>query len=256
MSNSQWKNWLRCPSAAKAQMEGKYKPETTDAMLIGSFVDAALTTPELFEKWKADHADDINDKRSKTPKLTAKFEGAVAMIDRVKSDPVFKQIATKAKGQVVLRGQIMGREWLYMADWIMDAKTGPILLDLKTAADFDDKWVEINGRNAKVPWYDAFGYWRQLAVGRELYHQNHGIYPACGIVAVTKQDPPALGVWVMEDVPRLEAEILRIEELNGLVMSYKDGLIPTTECGECPWCRKQSNLGIERLAISARIYTE
>jgi hypothetical protein len=116
--------------------------------------------------------------------------------------------------------------------------------------------VEINGRNAKVPWYDAFGYWRQLAVGRELYHQNHGIYPACGIVAVTKQDPPALGVWVMEDVPRLEAEILRIEELNGLVMSYKDGLIPTTECGECPWCRKQSNLGTEHLAISARAYTE
>lgn len=253
MSNSQWKSWLACGAATKAQLAGEYTPETTEAMLVGSFVDCALTTPDLFEAWKTDHAEHISLKKGG---LKAPFELGLAMIDRVQKDPIFAQIKAKAKSQVVLKGTINNQPWLYMADWIMDASDGPVLLDLKTTASFDDQWAECSGRNIKVPWYDAWGYWRQLAVGRDIYYQNYGIMPTCGIVAVTKQDPPSIGVWVMEDVYRFEAEIRRIEELTGLVMAQKQGLVPPSACGACPYCREKSSLSAEKLAVSARPYTE
>jgi hypothetical protein len=252
-SNSQFKQWLSCPAATKAQLAGEYTPETTDAMLVGSFVDAALTTPHLFPKWKEDHAEQISLKKGG---LKAPFEHGITMIDRVMKDPAFKQITAQASGQVVLQGTIAGQPWLYLADWIMDTKAGPVLLDLKTTASFEDQWTECMGKNIKVPWYEAWGYWRQLACGRELYHQMHGVYPSCGIVAVTKQDPPALGVWVMEDTERMEAEIQRITDMTEQVVSWKSGAIEPPACGTCAYCRSKSSFGVERLAVSARRFTE
>jgi hypothetical protein len=252
-SNSQFKQWLSCGAATKAMLAGAYVQETTDAMLVGSFVDAALTTPHLFGKWKEDHAEQISLKKGG---LKAPFEMGITMIDRVMKDQAFKQITTQAKGQVVLHGTIAGKPWLYLADWIMDTKTGPVLLDLKTTANFESQWAVCFGKNVKIEWYDAWGYFRQLSIGRELYHQMHGVYPQCGIVAVTKQDPPALGVWVMEDTDRMEGEIRRIEELMETVDSWKSGEVEPPACGTCAYCRAQSSFGVERLAVSARPYTE
>ena len=57
MSYSQFKDFCECPAMAMAKIKGEYKPETSDSMLVGSYVDAFLdndldnfkiTTPEIF----------------------------------------------------------------------------------------------------------------------------------------------------------------------------------------------------------------
>ena len=40
MSASQFKSFRHCESAALAELRGEYKREVTDALLIGSYVDA------------------------------------------------------------------------------------------------------------------------------------------------------------------------------------------------------------------------
>lgn len=40
MSASQFKSFMKCEAETLAEIEGKYQREVTDALLIGSFVDA------------------------------------------------------------------------------------------------------------------------------------------------------------------------------------------------------------------------
>lgn len=254
MSHSQWRGWLECAAAQKAALAGKYQRKTTEALLVGSYVDAALTTPELFQAWKDEHRDEIMMKSGK--EMMKCFRDADVFIDRVQSDPVFKQIQTNAKSQVVLHGTIAGVQWLFMADWIMTSKGSVAILDLKTTKSFESEWCTSMSKNIKAEWYEAAGYWRQLSVGRHLYNQSEKVTPSAGIVAVAKQDPPALGVWVFEDEERFNSEIRRIEELTPMVMSWKSGEVEAPGCGECAWCRSQSSFAVEHLAVSARAYTE
>ena len=47
MSASLFKDFLKCPACAMAKLNGEWKPEKSDALLLGSYVDESLTgTPE------------------------------------------------------------------------------------------------------------------------------------------------------------------------------------------------------------------
>lgn len=252
---------MTCADAKKAEIEGRYKRETTEAMLVGNYVDNALTSPQKFEAWCSEHSGDIF---GKSKKYKA-FETADALIARVQNDPLYKAITEKAQAQVTLEGEIAGERWIYIADWIIEGDGWAQVLDLKTARNFDDDWgtqeepdyegQSMQRRNRKLPWYDAMGYWRQLAIGRELYRQMKGITPVCGIVAATKQDPIALGTWVMEYEMRFEREIGNICRRMPEVKGWKDGTIPTWKCGTCEWCRSQTTLEPEHVAVSGRSWT-
>lgn len=285
MSNSQWKQWLACAAASKAAMEGKMvRLDTADdatvdaakaaglvvvvpstALLVGSYVDRALTCPSELPAWLEAHRSDamkeVGKAGSKTWALRADFEQANGLIDRVKADPMYKQVCDNCAAQVVLSGRIGEENWLYMADWLDEERH--VLLDLKTAADFEDKrcpeemlWDgEYRTRYVTAPWYDVGGYWRQLAVGRELYHQKHGVYPVCALLAVTKQDPPNLGMFVLDNALRFEREIAHIKNLTADVFAWKRGTVPPPECGDCEWCRANSSFENEQEGKSGRVYT-
>jgi hypothetical protein len=284
MSNSQWKQWIECAAATKAEMDGhlvrldtaseaavtaakaqgKIVTVPTEALLVGSYVDRAVTVPTELQSWCDEHAEDVfKAARAKgaPPAKRAAFETADAIIARVKADPMFAKITANCAAQVVFQGRIGDENWLYMADWVDTSKN--VLLDFKTAASFEAKWCEEEllwdgewrRRNVRVEWYDAAGYWRQLAVGRELYFQTHGVYPLCGIVAATKQDPPNLGLWLLDNDLRMEREVGHIKNLTAEVFAWKRGTVPPPACGDCEWCRAQSGFASERDGVSGRMFT-
>ena len=176
-----------------------------------------------------------------------------------------------------MEGVIGGIPWLYMSDLQMEAKTGETIIDLKTACDFEDDWARAYCgppvepmtwtnwsnpkffRNQKVSWIDAAGYWRQLAVGRELFKQTRKADPVCAIIGVrkpsTEERPIGLGLWVMDDTARLDAEIRQIEVMLPMVMEWKNGEEEPPKCWLCDYCLGISSLENEQVAVSERSYT-
>jgi len=70
LSVSQYKLFLSCEANAIAQLRGEYKPQSSDAMLIGSYVDAWCEG--TLDKFKEEHPE-IYNKKSKEKVLLAKF---------------------------------------------------------------------------------------------------------------------------------------------------------------------------------------
>lgn len=286
LSNSQWKKWMQCPAAAAAQYAGLYRPEVTDAMLIGSYIDKAITEPSRFAAWLADHADDYFKKPKKGETEREKYAFVVmadAVIARVKADPFYQRLMEVSQSQVLLEGEIGGRKWVYIADFLFRSAAGDIILyDLKSAKSFDDEWgiqeeISPDGdtfrtRRARLAWYDAMGYWRQLAIGRHLIKQTMGVDPLCVVIGATKQvgkgtrgdgsalNSSALGTWVLEDTIRMEREVNRIIRLQDDVWAWKTGERQPPTCWErrvspCEWCRSLSTFEPAGIAVSGRMWT-
>lgn len=269
LSASQWRGWLECAAARLAQQEGRYTPPTTDAMLVGSYIDAALTQPETLAEWLVENAADVFKKARKgeAAEKRAPFVLADDMIARVQADPLWKSLTARpeCRMQVPIEGQIADFAWVYMADIVLETASGPVLLDLKTTASFGGSWgvqeipdqdrSDLRTTRVYLPWYDAAGYWRQLAVGRYLWHQQTGQYPLCGILACTKEDPVSLGAWMLEDDLRFEREISRIINLQPDVLQYKRKEQPAPACGLCGFCRGQTTFEPEQPGKSGRLWT-
>lgn len=247
-SASQLKQWEKCEAATVAYIQGKYTPESSAAMLIGSYVDRALTAPKELDQWIAENKEQMK---------PAEIKAAIAMIERVKADETWKTIEKIARFQEILTGEIGGEQFCYMADICIHGKT-PTLLDLKTTSSFDDDWAkDWDGKNVKVPWYDAWGYFRQLAIGQELWRQKHGETPACGLIAIKKPskvgDPVGLKTIMMDCQERLDAEIRRIPQVVGRWQELKTGARHDAyHCGKCDWCLANSSLEEEFMAVSGR----
>ena len=257
MSHSQWRNWNTCAAATRAEIFDGYQPRKTTALIVGGYVDRALTSPADFMAYCEEFKADIYG--AKGGKL-ADFKKADLLIERLEKDPAWKVIMAASKKQVVMQGIIAGVEWLFMSDMQIERNGQETVIDLKTAADFEDDWVkDEHGKNKKVGWIDAAGYWRQLAVGRELFKQVRGSNPVCAIIGakkpVTDERPVGLGLWVMDDETRLDAEIKRIAELTPTVMGWKSGKVPAPACGMCDYCLSKSSLEIEQVAVSERSFT-
>ena len=271
LSHSQYRRWLECGAAMKAELDGKYTPPMTEALMVGQYVDRAVTVPTEFDAWCKAHEGEIAS--AKTGKKYAAFAKADALIARVQGDELYWAVVEGCKAQVVLQGEIGKVPWLYMADFLReDAKTAT-LLDFKTAKGFGDEWTieEVNMGSeyrtvrTRVPWYDAAGYWRQLSVGRFLFHQQHSVFPLCGILAASKPPPDdflgkprpcGLGAWYLpEGELRFDREISQIKNRLTDIMAWKRGDVPAPACGECDWCRSQSNWGKQQRGKSGRTWT-
>lgn len=270
MSHSQYRTWLACPSAAKAKQDGLYKPEVTQAMLVGSYIDSAVTQPDKFAAWCEENTATIYGKKGDKYKV---FETADAVIRRVQSDPLYPVLCASGKWQVEVRGIIGGVEWIGVEDWRGQLFGSDTVLDLKSTASFEDEWAVIApNRRQPVPWYDAAGYWRALAVYRELDRQTfpqpphdpnalemQGLgLPVMGILAASKQDPPAVGLWMMtcdEALSRFARELNTIIGNLPRILAWKSGDAEPTACGLCEWCRSQSSYGQVRVAKSQRSVT-
>lgn len=225
MSASQFKSFRRCESAALAELSGEYKREVTDALLIGSFVDAHFEgTLDIF---KAQHPEIF----TRSGELKAQYRHAEYMIGRAERDELFMQYMSGQK-QVIFTGEIVGVPFKIKVDSYHPDKA---IVDLKAMKDFKSVWnPETEQREHFIQFW---GYDVQGAVYREIIRQNTGRTLPFFIAGITKEKPePDIQVyWIPDKV--LDEALGEVQSLVPRFRKIKAGELEPARCGDCPWCR-------------------
>lgn len=236
-SVSSFKAFDRCEAAGLASVEGRYKRETTDALLIGSYVDAYFSGE--MDEFRADHGAEMFKKNGE---LYAKFENANKMINAVECQPLMMEFLEGDK-QVIRTATEFGVPWKikmdvhYDHEWVdSDGVVYPgRIVDFKTVKDFEPLYKEGAGR---VSWIEYWGYDIQGAIYQrieQISSQRDEPLPFY-IVAVTKEKTPDIAIirlpqYVLDTALKVvEVKIDRFDLI-------KQGEIKPKGCGHCEWCK-------------------
>ena len=226
-SVSQYKNFLKCPACAIAEIKGKYKREQTTALLVGSYIDSYFEgtlnkfikqNPEMFKK---------------NGTLKADFQQAEEIIKRLLKDKLFMKYMN-GKKQVIMTGEICGVPVKIKTDVLHDDK----IVDLKIVRDFENIRDDEEGW---LPWYEYWKYDMQGAVYQEIVRQNVGNQLPFFLNAATKEKVTDLDIihipQKMMDfqLEKVKADIVRFDAM-------KKGIIEADRCGKCEWCKQTKKL--------------
>jgi hypothetical protein len=244
MSNSQYKSWIDCAAKQAAIMRGEWVEDEKEALLVGSYVDRAILTPDELPAFIERNKDSIQTKKGEP---RAAFAIADKMIQRVKRDDLFMG-SLDGCHQEVVAWEMFGIQWRAMFDAV-DPDRGT-LVDLKTVRDFALQWNA--DMKMKLPFYESWNYWRQLAVYREGYKSKYGDYPTItAIAAVSKHEHPRLKVIQFDNVERFARELDKIEVNLPQIIAYRDealsraGAVVLPRCEECDYCAETGEAKME-----------
>lgn len=230
-SVSQFKAFNRCEAAGLAEVRGEYVRPESDALLVGSYVDAYFSG-EL-DKFRERHAEQMFTKKGE---LYSKFYQADAMIEAIENQPLMKEYLTGNK-QEVRTGIMFGVPWKIK----MDVCNGERIVDLKTVKDFNDIYDPDYG--SRRSWIEFWGYDIQGAVYQTIEWLSSGREEKLPfyIVAVTKERIPDVDII---EIPQdyLDAAIdlvgAKIERFDLI----KNGEVEPIRCGHCDYCRSTKKL--------------
>ena len=222
-SASQIKEMKSCPARAMARLEGRYTQEPSTALLVGSYVDAALTGD--LEEWIAEHPEVFKKDRT----LKADFISASAMVERAKRDELFMSTMT-GDHQTILTGEIFGAPFKAKLDCLKD----DAIVDLKTVRDLSPVYLPGQGR---LDFASAWDWPLQMAIYQELVRQKTGKTLPCFLSVITKETPPDVRVIQIEQ-ERLDAELAWLEQFLPKFDAIKSGAIDPPRCEHCAWCRE------------------
>ncbi len=230
MSVSQFKEFIDCPERAMAGLRGEYKRPQSDAMLIGSYVDAWCEG--TLDQFSEEHPE-IYNSRSKEKVLKSDFKMAEQIINEIQNDEMMMRYLSGRK-QVILTAEMYGTPWkIKMDNYVEDE----FISDLKIMKSVDDKFWSSELRRY-VGFVESFKYNFQmnvytmveaLATGREWYLPTY-------LVVATKETPSKRIVldgfhhdmaYVQDYLSFYMPQILRV----------KNGEIDPEGCGKCDWCR-------------------
>ena len=226
-SVSQFKAFNRCEAAGFAEVRSLYEREETDALLIGSYVDAYFSG-EL-DEFTERNRDKMFSKRGGG--LLAKFQAANAMINRVESDPLMNEFLDGEK-QVIKTADLFGIPWKIKIDVYREDR----IVDFKTVRDFGDifdkgygwrSWVEFWGYDIQGAVYQKV---EQIASGRD---EPLPFY----LAAVTKERVPDIAVL---EIPQhvLDAALRIVEAKIDRFDLIKSGDVEPIRCEKCDYCKK------------------
>ena len=225
-SVSQFKAFNKCEAAGLAESRGEYQREETDALLIGSYVDAYFSG-ELDNFIKV-NGDKMYSKRGGG--LLAKFQQANTIIDRVEADPLMMDYLNGEK-QVVMSTELFGVPWKAKFDVYDETR----IVDLKCVRDFEDvfdrgygwrSWVEYWGYDIQGAIYQRI---EQLLTGRDKPLPFY-------IAAVTKERVPDIKVL---QIPQhvLDAAYNMVEAKIERFDLIKQGGVEPVRCEKCDYCK-------------------
>lgn len=227
-SVSLFKAFDKCESSGLAQVRGQYEREETDALMIGSYVDAYFSG-ELDEFIKVN-----GDKMfKKNGEPYAKFDHANDIIDAVEAQPLMMEFL-KGEKQTIMTADLFGVPWKIK----MDVFNGERIVDLKCVKDFESLYKEGFGR---VSWIEYWGYDIQGAIYQKVVELNNGKILPFYIVAVTKEKVPDVAVI---EIPQhvldmaLDVVAAKIDRFDLI----KTGDIDPEGCGRCDYCKKSKLL--------------
>lgn len=242
MSVSQLKSFIGvpafmgCESRALAELSGEYVKEKTDALLVGSYVDIALTgTEEEMEQFKKDNPQIFSSRGETKGQLLAKYQNANKMIERVKQDELFMKTLS-GKHQVIMTGTIYDVPFKIKIDSLLDNA----IVDLKTCESITKAYydAELGQRVSFIPYMN---YILQGAIYQEIVRQNTGKTLPFFLSCVSKEKETDIEV-IQIDNETLHDELVRIEPYVRHVQMLKDGEVEPLSCGCCEYCRQRKKL--------------
>lgn len=219
MSVSQFKRFEQCPAAAMAALTGSYRTEQTVPMLVGGYVDSALT--DDLDRFKTEHPEIFKRDGS----LKADFTGADRIIDRINRDDMFRSYLD-GQHQTVMTGTVSGVPWKIKMDSYFP---GRCIVDLKVMANFKPVWQF----GQKLHWIEAWQYDLQMAVYQFI--EGHSL-PVV-IAGITKEDEPDMELYSIEQA-RLDQVMTEVRNRAVRYDRIKKGEIEATRCETCEWCRR------------------
>lgn len=236
MSNSQYKDFLSCEAMTLAKLSGDWIQESSDALLIGSYVHSwqegrrrefILEHPEMFKK---------------SGELLQKFIDADKMITTLQNDP-FVMYVLEGQKEVILTAEMFGCWWKIMIDSHNTEKRRNV--DLKTTRSITDKvWSEEDW--AKVSFVEKYYYLLQSSIYTEIERlamgRAEGDWSKFLIVAVSKEKYPDKAVINMTDPERLVAELADVEAHMPRILAVKAGIEEPVRCEVCDYCKSSKVL--------------
>jgi len=232
MSVSQYKGWLECAAKQAATLRGDWIEPEKDAFTLGKYVDMALLEPD---RLKAEMDANQDTYMTKAGKPRAFVSDGDAMVARAKADPIF-MASLRGETQQIVTFKI-GRVGIKAMLDVADPERG-ILTDLKTARDLDSlTWSDT--AQAKVPFYEVYNYWLQMAVYRQAFKAHYGKLPKfVFIAAISKETPPVAKVYHFDNRHRFKAELDRFKANLPRILAMKSGKVEPTRCERCGYCRE------------------
>lgn len=224
MGSTQFKRFMECEAQALAIIRGEYIPETSTALLVGSYVDAYFSGElDLFKGRRPDIF-------TRQGTLKSDFQQAEQIIQRIERDEQFMG-AISGPTQVVMTGEIEGVPIKIK----IDCPQPSITVDMKIMRDMADVYDKEN--REWQPFWKAWGYDYQGAIYREIRRQNTGELLPFGLAVATKEKPePDIELLTLPSTALDEA----LEIVKSSIVYYdglKKGLYPAERCGKCAYCR-------------------
>ena len=223
-SASTVKSFLSCPAAGLAEMTGNWTRPDSDALLIGSYVDAALEGtlglfiqehPELFKRDGG---------------LKAQYAKADEMVRRAMNDPVFCDFLRGEK-QKIVTGSLFGYPFKAKFDVYL---AGERIVDVKTVRDLSAVYKPGEG---KLDFATAWNWPLQMAI----YQALEGNRLPCYLAVITKESPPDIEIVQIEQ-ERMDAELEFLERKMPEFDAIKSGVLEPERCGRCAFCRATKKL--------------
>lgn len=230
MSVSQFKDFngtygrIGCEFAAMEKLSGRWNPEPSTALLVGSYVDSYIEG--TLDDFKLRNPDIFTAKGE----LKAPYKKAEEIIARIERDKYFMKYLSGEK-QTIMTGDLFGCQWKIKMDSYIP---GVAIVDLKVMSSITDlKWVK------DIGYLDFVRYWNydiQGAVYQKIVEINTGKKLPFFIAAVTKETEPDIRIihvtqnYLDEALGVVEANIRR-------VLSVKNGEVEPDRCDLCDCCK-------------------
>jgi len=223
-----------CEARSMAELNGEFEEETSDAFLLGGYVDAALVGGEgELESFKVAHPELFVTRGERKGALQAKYAVAEKMIERCKQDQLFME-SLSGEHQAILVCMICGVPFKCKIDSLVRGKA---LVDLKTTREMHKQFYIPDFGH--VDFISYYGYISQLALYREMVKELFNETLPCFVAAVSKSEYPEIKLVHIDDLSLYDAwtEIKNSLE-NGSIVDVWKGNIDPIRCNkpECHYC--------------------
>lgn len=239
MEVSQFKSYLTqydgCEAKAVAKINGLWKEEESTALTVGSYFHSHFEG--TLGKFKQEHPQIF----TKQGILKSDYQKANEMINCLETDESFKEIYTGDR-EKIFTFNLFGVPWKIKVD-CLNLKEG-YFVDLKSTMSFDRQWIydEIEERNKKVTFVEAWGYLIQMAVYKKGIELATGAKDLEGfIIAATKQSPPDK-IVLRFNPEDYEIGMKIVEDNIQHVLDVKNGKVSPKRCEHCDYCRATKKL--------------
>lgn len=224
-SVSQFKAFNKCEACGLAESRGIYERPESDALLIGSYVDAYFSNE--FEQFQEERGSQMFKKNGE---ILAKFQHANDMINRIESDPMMLEYL-EGEHQMIMSANLFGVDWKCKFDVYNERR----IVDLKTVKDFNDVYDPNYGWRS---WIDYWGYDIQGAIYTRIEQAVTGRSEPLPfyLAAVTKEKVPDIKIV---HIPQhiLDAAFNMVGAKIDRFELIKEGDVEPIRCERCDYCK-------------------